>query len=83
MPPEIFRPQIYPTRGPESIPQLCVFPPFCPYLHNIDAGVEVDRSLGFLAVLFVLVGVEDVRAIGELGQIEESPFEDLQYNKSL
>lgn len=50
-----------------------------PYLHNIDAWVKVDGSFGFLAVLFVLVGVEDVRAIGELRQIEVPPFEDLQY----
>lgn len=50
-----------------------------PYLHNVDAGVKVDGSFGFLAVLFVLVGVEDVRAIGELRQIEVPPFEDLQY----
>lgn len=56
--------------------KLCLPPP---YLHDIDAGVKVDGSFGFLAVLFVLVGVEDVRAIGELRQIEVPPFEDLQY----
>lgn len=56
-----------------------ILSPQPPYLHNIDAGVKVDGSFGFLAVLFVLVGVEDVRAIGELRQIEVPPFEDLQY----
>lgn len=54
-----------------------LFPPL-PYLHHIDAGVQVDGSLGFLAVLFILVGVEDVRAVRELRQIEEPPFEDLE-----
>lgn len=62
---------------------LISFLHFPPYLYDIDAGVKVDGSLGFLAVLFVLVGVEDVRAVGELRQIEEPPFEDLQYTTSL
>lgn len=48
------------------------------YLNNINAGVQVDGAFGFLAVLLVLVGVEDVGTVGELGQVEVSPFEHLK-----
>lgn len=47
------------------------------YLNNVYAGVQVDGPFGLLAVLLILVGVEDVGAIRELGQVEVPPFEDL------
>lgn len=49
------------------------------YLNNIYAGVQVDGSFGVLAVLFILVGVEDIGAVGELRQVEVPPFEHLQF----
>ncbi len=49
------------------------------YLNNVYAGVQVDGSFGLLAVLLVLVGVEDVGAVGELRQVEVPPFEHLQF----
>lgn len=49
------------------------------YLNNIYAGVQVDGSFGILAVLFILVGVKDVGAVGELRQVEVPPFEHLRF----
>lgn len=49
------------------------------YLNNVYAGVQVDGSFGVLAVLLILVGVEDVGAVGELRQVEVPPFEHLQF----
>lgn len=49
------------------------------YLNDIYAGVQVDGSFGVLAVLFVLVGVKAVGAVGELRQVEVPPFEHLRF----
>lgn len=48
------------------------------YLNDIYAGIQVDGSFCVLAVLLILVRVEDVGAIGELRQVEVPPFEHLQ-----
>lgn len=49
------------------------------YLHDVYAGVQVDGPFGVLAVLLVLVGVEDVGAVWELRQVEVPPLEHLQF----
>lgn len=49
------------------------------YLNDVYAGVQVDGSFGVLAVLLILVGVENVGAIRELGQVEVPPFEHLHF----
>jgi len=60
---------------------ICAFDSFLPqvYLNNIYTGVQIDRAFGFLAVLLILVRVEDVRAIRELRQVEVPSFEHLQF----
>lgn len=49
------------------------------YLHDVYAGVQVDGSFSILAVLFILIGVKDVGAVGELRQVEVPPFEHLRF----
>lgn len=47
------------------------------YLNNTHAWVEEDSSFGFLGRVLILVEVEVVGSISQLGQIEVSSFEGL------
>lgn len=47
------------------------------YLNNTHARVEEDSSFGFLGRVLILVEVEVVGSISQLGQIEVSSFEGL------
>lgn len=47
------------------------------YLNNTHARVEEDSSFGFLGCVLILVEVEVVGSISQLGQIEVSSFEGL------
>lgn len=48
------------------------------YLNDPHAGVKEDGSLGFLGGVLVLVEVEVVGSVSQLGQMEVSPLEGLQ-----
>lgn len=47
------------------------------HLNDVYTGVQVDGSFGVLAVLLILVGVEDVGAVRQLGQVEIPPLKHL------
>ena len=47
-------------------------------LNDIYTGVQVDGPFGVLALLLILVGVEDVRAVRQLGQVEIPPLKHLR-----
>lgn len=48
------------------------------YLNNPHAGVKEDGSFGFFGGVLVLVEVEIVGSISQLGQMEVSPLEGLE-----
>ena len=48
------------------------------YLDHVDAGVQVDGSFGLLGGLLILVEVEVVGAVAQLGQMEVPPLEGLK-----
>lgn len=48
-----------------------------PHLHNVYARIQEDASFGFLGNLLIFVGIEDVRAIWKLRQVEVPFLEHL------
>lgn len=51
------------------------------YLNNTHARVEKDGSFGILGGVLVLVEVEVVGSISQLGQMEVPPLEGLKHEK--
>ncbi len=51
------------------------------YLNNAHARVEEDGSFGILGGVLILVEVEVVGAVPQLGQMEVSPLEGLENEK--
>lgn len=49
------------------------------HLNNSHTRVEEDSSFGFLGCVLILVEVEVVGSISQLGQIEVSSFEGLDF----